>query len=187
MDTLCDKIIHAVCLEATLIADEDHLAATILQLFQARHRNPDIYDAPTCPEVVHRRLLPVLCLERGHVVHAFHWTPIQHIYNNTHSFALEPVGKALGLKHAPGSCHHHVILTLDDVVLLWVVGRCVLTMHTLNHAVLRKLPHGELTVTVSADCPQLQAGLAFRSHLDLLDSSRLHDIWRGSRLPTCTC
>jgi hypothetical protein len=45
-------------------------------------------------------------------------------------------------------------------------------MHTLSRAVLRKLPRGELASTDGAEHPQLQAGLAFRPCLDLLDSNR---------------
>jgi hypothetical protein len=61
---------------------------------------------------------------------------------------------------------------LDDTVLLWAVGRCVLMMHALSRTVFCELPHGELASAVGAECPQLQVRLAFRPPLDLLDSSR---------------
>jgi hypothetical protein len=61
---------------------------------------------------------------------------------------------------------------LDDTILLWAIGRCVLTMHTLSRAVLHKLPHGELASTVNVEYPQLEVRLAFHPCLDLLDSSR---------------
>jgi hypothetical protein len=61
---------------------------------------------------------------------------------------------------------------LNDTVLLQAIGRSMLTMHTLSHAVLRKLPRYELTSTVGVERPQLQARLAFRLRLDLLNSSR---------------
>jgi hypothetical protein len=67
-----------------------------------------------------------------------------------------PAGKALGLEHAHGGCHHHAILTLDDAVLLRIVGRCVLTTHVLNRAVLHELPHSELVSVVGAEHPELQ-------------------------------
>jgi hypothetical protein len=79
--------------------------------------------------------------------------------------------KALGFEHAPVSCHHRAILTLDDAILLRSIGRCLLPMHALSYEIICKLPHGELTSAVSAECPQLQAGLVFRPRLDLLDSS----------------
>jgi hypothetical protein len=122
--------------------------------------------------VVHRRLLPIPCLEWGHVIHALHRKPIQHIYNSTHRFTPESSGKALDLQHAPSSCHHRAILVLDDAILLQVVGHCVLMMHALSHAVLRELPRGELASTVEAERPLLQARLTFHPRLDLLDSSR---------------
>jgi hypothetical protein len=171
MDTLHDGIVCAIHLGATLIADEYHLATTVLQLLQVRCHVPYIYDASKCHEVVHHRLLSKPRLEWGHGIHALRQTPVQHIYNNTHRFALELVGKALDLEHAPGSFHHRVIPALDDIVLLRVVEHCVLMMHALGHAVLHELPHGETASTVSTEHPQLQAGFAFRTHLDLLDSS----------------
>jgi hypothetical protein len=45
-------------------------------------------------------------------------------------------------------------------------------MHTLTHAILRELPHGELTSMIGVERHQLHAELAFHSRLDLLDSSR---------------
>jgi hypothetical protein len=47
----------------------------------------------------------------------------------------------------------------------------VLTMHTLSHVVLHKLPHRELAFAVGVEHPQLLAGLSFGLHLDLLDSN----------------
>jgi hypothetical protein len=44
-------------------------------------------------------------------------------------------------------------------------------MHTLNLAVLYELPCSELASVVGVEHPQLQARLAFRPHLDILDSS----------------
>jgi hypothetical protein len=58
MDTLRYGIIRAVCLGATFVADEDHLAATVFQLLQVRRRVPYVYDAPKCPEVVHHWFYP---------------------------------------------------------------------------------------------------------------------------------
>jgi hypothetical protein len=40
-------------------------------------------------------------------------------------------------------CHHHAILTLDDTILLWVVGHCVMMMYALRCTILYELPHCE--------------------------------------------
>jgi hypothetical protein len=90
MGMLRDGIVRTICLGTTLIADEDHLVATILQLLQVWRRVPNIHDAPKRPEVVHRRLLPMPCHKRGHAVNALRWAPVQHIHNSTHRLPLEP-------------------------------------------------------------------------------------------------
>ena len=46
-----------------LIADEDHLTASVLQLLEVRCRVSDIDDAAQCPEVVDSWLLPMPSLE----------------------------------------------------------------------------------------------------------------------------
>jgi hypothetical protein len=61
---------------------------------------------------------------------------------------------------------------LDDAVLLWAVRRRVLTMHTLNHTLVCEFHHGELASAISAKCLQLDAGLALRPRLDVLDGRR---------------
>jgi hypothetical protein len=81
-----------VRLGATLIEDEDHLAATVLQLFQVRCRVLHIHDAPEGPEVVHHQLPPMPYLEWSHAINAFHRTPVQDIHNDVHHLTLEPSG-----------------------------------------------------------------------------------------------
>jgi hypothetical protein len=140
MDMIRDGIVRAVRLRVTLITHEDHLMATFLQLLRVQHHVPDVYDTPKCHKVVHRWLISMLRHEWGHLIHTLHRAHVQHIYNGTHRFTLEPSKKAVSLEHARGGCHHCAISVLDDDVLLRVVWRCVLTMHTLNRVVLRKLP-----------------------------------------------
>jgi hypothetical protein len=155
MDMLRDRIICTVRLGATLKANEDHLAVTVLQLLQVWRHVPYIYDAPKHNEVVHHRLLPMPHIERGHAIHAVHRTPVQYIYNSTHYFTPEPSGKVLGLEDAPIGFHHRPILDLDDAILLQAVGHCMLMMHALSHVVLHELRLGELTSAVGSERPQL--------------------------------
>jgi hypothetical protein len=72
---------------------------------------------------------------------------------------------------------------LDDAVLLWVVRRRVLTMHTLSHTIVRKLYHGELTSAIGVKCIQLEAGLALSLRLDVLDGSSCMILGRNRGYP----
>jgi hypothetical protein len=129
----------------------------VLHLLQVWCRVSDIYDATKHPEVVHDQLLPMSHVEQGHAVHALHRTPVQHIYNRTHCFTPEPVGKALGLQHDLIDCHHRAIPALGYAILLRVVGCCVLTMHTLSRAVLQE------PVAVNSPSRLVRSTLNFRS------------------------
>jgi hypothetical protein len=97
MNMLHDGIVRVIRLEATLVANEDHLAAMVLQLLHVQRCVPDVYDEPKRHEVVHRHLLPKPCHKRGHVIHTLHWTPVQYIYNSTLHFTPESSRKALAL------------------------------------------------------------------------------------------
>jgi hypothetical protein len=76
MNTLHDGVMCTVCLGAVFVADEDHLAAMVLQLLQVWHRVSHIHDAPECPEVVHRQLPPMPRLEWSHAINALRRTPV---------------------------------------------------------------------------------------------------------------
>jgi hypothetical protein len=92
---LRDGVVSTVCLGAALVADEDHLAAMVLQLLQVRRRVSHIYNAPEHPEVVHHRLPTMPRLERSHAINALHQTPIQDIHSDVHRLTLEPPGRPL--------------------------------------------------------------------------------------------
>jgi hypothetical protein len=72
---------------------------------------------------------------------------------------------------------------LDDAVLLQAVRRRVLTMHALSRTIVHELHRGELASAVGAKCLQLEAGLAFRPHLDVLDVSRCTILGRNRGYP----
>jgi hypothetical protein len=89
---LRDGIVHTVRLAVALIANEDHLAAMVLQLLQVQRRVPHIHDAPERLDVVHRRLPSVPCLERSHAINALRRTPVQDIHSGVHRITPEPSG-----------------------------------------------------------------------------------------------
>jgi hypothetical protein len=68
VDTTRHRIIGPVRLGSPLVADEDHLAPTILQLLEVCCRVPHIGDAAERLQVMDRRLLPVPSFEWRHVV-----------------------------------------------------------------------------------------------------------------------
>jgi hypothetical protein len=148
-----------VHLGASPIADEDHHAAMVLLLLQVQCHVPHIHDAPERPEVVHHWLPTVPCLEWSYAINALRLTPVQHIHSGIHQLALKPSGYGFGLQHAPSGCHHHPVLMLDDMILLWAIRCHVLTMHALSHTVVCELHHGELPSMVGANwldvCPRL--------------------------------
>jgi hypothetical protein len=120
--------------------------------------------------VVHRHLLHVSRLERCYVIHALRQTPVKHIYNGTHHLTPEPSEMTLDLEHAFGDCHHCAIPSLDDTVLMRVVGHCVLAMHTLTHVVLCELHFGELASTsmwsalnFKSDSPSARACMSLKA------------------------
>jgi hypothetical protein len=92
MNTLCDGVVRTVCLGATLVANKDHLAATVLQLLLVLYHVSHIHDAPKRPKVVHRQLPLVPRLERSYAANALHWTLVHHIHSGVHHLALEPFG-----------------------------------------------------------------------------------------------
>ena len=130
-----------------LIADEDHLAASVLYLLKVRCRVSDIDDAAQCPEVVDGWLLPMPSLEWSQCNNTFRWAPIQHIYSSTHCFAPEPPRQPFRLEHASRRSHHHVVLVFHHV------QHDVLVMDCFHHAILGELHGGEFTTMVGAECP----------------------------------
>jgi hypothetical protein len=69
---------------------------------------------------------------------------------------------------------------LDDAILLWAI---MLMMHALSRTVVCELRRSELASTVGAKCLQLEAGLALRSRLDVLDGSRCMILERNCGYP----
>ena len=84
----------------------------------------------------------------------------------------KPARQPLRFEHAPGCGHHSPIPAFDQAVLLRTVGRGVLPMNPVRHAVLRELEQGEFTPSISSEYLQLDSRLAFCPRLDLLDGSR---------------
>jgi hypothetical protein len=72
---------------------------------------------------------------------------------------------------------------LDDAVILWVIRRRVLTMHTHSHTIVRELYRSELTSVLSAKCLQLEAELTLCPRLDVLDDSRCTILGRNLDYP----
>ena len=67
---------------------------------------------------------------------------------------------------------------LDDIILLWDVGRSILTMHALSRVVLCELNRGEFTSLIGPERPQFQVELFLFLCLDVLDGS-LNTIFGG--------
>jgi hypothetical protein len=183
MNTLRDGVVCTVRIGAALIADEDHLEATVLKLLQVRRCVPHIHDALECPEVVHHWLPPLPHLKRSHAINALRWTSIQDIQSGVHRLTPEPSGLAIGLQHALGGCHHHPVPMLDDIILLSAVRCRVLTMHTLSRTIVREFYRGELASTVGGKCLQLEAGLTLCPRLDVLDGSHCTILGRNHSYP----
>jgi hypothetical protein len=111
-------------------------------------------------------------LVRRPVIESLGGRAIEDVDSRHHCLSPEDSRHSPLLDEGPSHPHNHLVVPLDDAVLLRVVRRGVVALNTLIRTVRREFSHREFTAIVGAQHAQLVATLCLCSSLRAADGVR---------------
>jgi hypothetical protein len=97
---------------------------------------------------------------------------VENVDSHHHHLSPEDSRQSPLLEEGPSHPQNRLVVPLDDVVLLRVVRRGVMTLNTLIRAIRREFSRREFAAVVGAQHAQLAAALRFRNGLRAPDGVR---------------
>ena len=172
MHTVRSRVELPVCLGPSLIAQENHRRALVVEFLQIGLCVLHLRHTAECAQEVDGRLDAMPSLIRRLAGQSSHGSMVEEEQRRRNRLPLEASREPLCFHHGARHGDHGLIPPLDYFVLLGGVGRGELSLDAAVCAVGTELDGGELTTTISPEHLELAPGLQLGRRLEALDHRR---------------